>query len=64
MSNSPDILQDFGSLANVRIGLSAEVRAQGVLTLNRLNFGLAPATIRQLDDQRIAAAYKNREVRR
>ena len=33
--------------------------AQGVLTLNRLNFGLAPATIRKLDDQRIAAAYKN-----
>jgi predicted secreted protein len=24
-----------------------------------LNFGLAPATIRKLDDQRIAAAYKN-----
>jgi starvation-inducible DNA-binding protein len=36
MSNSPDILQDFGSLANVRIGLSAEVRAQGVHALNRL----------------------------
>ncbi len=33
--------------------------AQGVLTLNRLNFGLAPATIRKLDDQRIAAAYQN-----
>ena len=33
--------------------------AQGVLTLNRLNFGLAPATVRKLDDQRIAAAYKN-----
>lgn len=36
MSTSPDILQDFGSLANVRIGLSAEVRAQGVHALNRL----------------------------
>jgi len=36
MSNSHDILQDFGSLANVRIGLSAEVRAQGVHALNRL----------------------------
>ena len=33
--------------------------AQGLLTLNRLNFSLAPATIRKLDDQRIAAAYKN-----
>jgi len=33
--------------------------AQGVLTLSRLNFGLAPATVRKLDDQRIAAAYKN-----
>ncbi|PLY39646.1 SIMPL domain-containing protein [Janthinobacterium sp. ROICE36] len=33
--------------------------AQGVLTLNRLNFGLAPATIRKLDDQRIVAAYQN-----
>lgn len=33
--------------------------AQGVLTLNRLNFGLAPATVRKLDDQRIAAAYQN-----
>ena len=30
-----------------------------MLTLNRLNFGLAPATVRKLDDQRIAAAYKN-----
>lgn len=36
MSTSPTILQDFGSLANVRIGLSAEVRAQGVHALNRL----------------------------
>src|SRR5450830_2175635 len=33
--------------------------AQSVLTLNRLNFGLAPATVRKLDDQRIAAAYQN-----
>ena len=33
--------------------------AQGVLTLNGLNFGLKPETIRLLDDQRIAAAYKN-----
>ena len=32
MSNekTSDILQDFGALANVRIGLSAEVRSQGV----------------------------------
>ncbi|MBP1203266.1 starvation-inducible DNA-binding protein [Duganella sp. 1411] len=38
MSNekSSDILQDFGALANVRIGLSAEVRSQGVRALNRL----------------------------
>ena len=33
--------------------------AQGVLTLNGLNFGLKPETIRVLDDQRIAATYKN-----
>ncbi len=33
--------------------------AQGVLTLNRLNFSLAPDTVRKLDDQRIAAAYQN-----
>jgi len=33
--------------------------AQGVLTLNGLNFGLKPDTIRLLDDQRIAATYKN-----
>ncbi|MBG6221115.1 MULTISPECIES: SIMPL domain-containing protein [unclassified Janthinobacterium] len=33
--------------------------AQGVLSLNRLHFGLAPATIGKLDEQRIAAAYKN-----
>ncbi|MDN2709149.1 SIMPL domain-containing protein [Janthinobacterium sp. SUN118] len=37
--------------------------AQGVLTLNRLNFGLAPATVRKLDDQRIAAAYANLQQR-
>ncbi|MEO5932045.1 MAG: DNA starvation/stationary phase protection protein [Duganella sp.] len=38
MSNekSSDILQDFGALANVRIGLGAEVRSQGVRALNRL----------------------------
>jgi predicted secreted protein len=33
--------------------------AQKVLSLNNLNFGLAPATLRQLDDQRIAATYLN-----
>ena len=33
--------------------------AQAVLTLNRLNFGLAPQTIRKLDDERIVAAYQN-----
>ncbi len=33
--------------------------AQRILALNGLNFGLSRATIRQLDDQRIAAAYKN-----
>ena len=37
--------------------------AQGVLTLNRLNFSLAPATVRKLDDQRIAAAYQNLKER-
>lgn len=33
--------------------------AQRLLALNGLNFGLSKATVRQLDDQRIAAAYKN-----
>ncbi len=32
---------------------------QKVLALNGLNFGLTPDTIRKLDDQRIAATYKN-----
>ncbi len=33
--------------------------AQRVLALSGINFGLARATVRKLDDQRIAAAYKN-----
>ena len=33
--------------------------AQGILTLNGLQFGLSPETAKQLDDQRIAATYKN-----
>lgn len=33
--------------------------AQGVLTLNGIQFGLTPETTKQLDDQRIAATYKN-----
>ncbi len=33
--------------------------AQKVLTLNAISFGLAPATTKKLDDQRIAATYKN-----
>ncbi len=33
--------------------------AQKLLALNNLNFGLAPATLKQLDDQRIAATYRN-----
>jgi uncharacterized protein YggE len=33
--------------------------AQKVLTLNGLSFGLSPAATRKLDDQRIAATYKN-----
>lgn len=33
--------------------------AQKVLSLNGLNFGLAPATLRKLDEERIAATYKN-----
>lgn len=33
--------------------------AQAVLTLNRLNFGLTPETMRKLDNERIVAAYKN-----
>ncbi|HAT30163.1 MAG TPA: SIMPL domain-containing protein [Janthinobacterium sp.] len=33
--------------------------AQAVLTLNGLQFGLAPATVKKLDDERIAATYQN-----
>ena len=33
--------------------------AQKNLTLNSINFGLKPETTKQLDDQRIAATYKN-----
>jgi uncharacterized protein YggE len=33
--------------------------AQKVLSLNGLVFGLAPATVKKLDDQRIAATYQN-----
>ncbi|WP_373988063.1 SIMPL domain-containing protein [Duganella sp. BuS-21] len=33
--------------------------AQKILTLNAINFGLAPDTTKKLDDQRIAATYKN-----
>ena len=33
--------------------------AQKVLALSGLNFGLSPATLRKLDDARIAATYKN-----
>lgn len=33
--------------------------AQKVVALNSLNFGLAPATLKKLDDQRIAATYLN-----
>jgi uncharacterized protein len=33
--------------------------AQKVLALNGLQFGLLPATMKKLDEQRIAAAYKN-----
>lgn len=33
--------------------------AQGVLTLNALQFGLSPATLKQLDDRRIAATWQN-----
>lgn len=55
-----------------RVGQSLEVKtlnlaalpkttaaAQKVLALNGLNFGLAPATLRKLDEERIAATYKN-----
>jgi uncharacterized protein YggE len=33
--------------------------AQKVLSIGSLEFGLSPATTRQLDDQRIAATYRN-----
>ena len=33
--------------------------AQKILTLNGIQFGLSPDTTKQLDDQRIAATYKN-----
>lgn len=55
-----------------RVGQSVELRttnlaalektvasAQRVLALNGLQFGLAPATQKALDDQRIAATYRN-----
>jgi uncharacterized protein YggE len=32
---------------------------QKILTLNSINFGLSPETTQKLDDQRIAATYKN-----
>ena len=35
-ANTKQVLQDFGSLTDVRIGLSAEVRAHSVQALNRL----------------------------
>jgi uncharacterized protein YggE len=43
-------------LANLSKTVAA---AQKVLTLNGLQFGLTPETTRKLDDQRIAATYKN-----
>lgn len=55
-----------------RVGQSLEVKtsnlaglpkttaaAQKILALNSLRFGLAPATLKKLDDQRIAATYLN-----
>lgn len=55
-----------------RVGQSLEVKtlhlaglpktaaaAQKVLALSSLNFGLAPATLKKLDEERIAATYKN-----
>ncbi len=33
--------------------------AQKVLALSNLNFGLSPATLKKLDEERIAATYKN-----
>ena len=55
-----------------RVGQSLEVKtsnlaglpkttaaAQKILALNSLNFGLAPATIKKLDEQRIGATYQN-----
>lgn len=33
--------------------------AQKILALNSLSFGLAPATVKKLDEQRIAATYQN-----
>jgi predicted secreted protein len=44
------------NLANLPKTVAA---AQKVLALNGLQFGLTPATTKQLDDQRIAATYKN-----
>ena len=37
--------------------------AQAILSLNSLHFGLAPATERKLDDERIAATYANLQAR-
>lgn len=33
--------------------------AQAVLSLNSINFGLAPATLKKVDEERIAATYAN-----
>lgn len=33
--------------------------AQAILSLNAVNFGLAPATIKKVDEERIAATYAN-----
>jgi predicted secreted protein len=59
-------------LAGWRVGQYLEVKtsnlaglpkttaaAQKILALNSLNFSLTPATLKQLDDQRIAATYLN-----
>ncbi|MDB5962327.1 MAG: hypothetical protein JWP59_3621 [Massilia sp.] len=37
--------------------------AQAVLSLNSVNFGLSPATLKKVDDERIAATYANLKER-
>lgn len=66
------LVQPKPQIIGWRVGQSLEVKtlnltnlpktaaaAQKVLALSNLNFGLSPATLKKLDEERIAATYKN-----